>query len=422
MASLIQNTQLLAPDFDFTSEERTILRDLAAEVAALAARPEEIEKADLWRRHNDLEPTRPLVFCDPENSWGEIIPPDSLRCQSDIARKWETALRKEVFWGTCMQDDRVIEPYFNVEHVRSLPDWGLVETKFGGEAGGSYIWDAPVKSWDDAEKLHAPVIRVDFAATDHLRDLAGDLFGDLLTVRVKTSWWWSLGMTWQLANLRGLEQIMFDLIDDPDLIHRLMAILRDGTLAMVDALQECGLLYRNTGGTYVGSGGFGWTNQLPPSDHTGPVRTQDMWGFTESQETVAISPRMFKEFIFPYQYPIMERFGLTCYGCCEPLDNRWKYVKDFPNLRRVSVSPWADRAFFAAQLEDRYVYSMKPNPTDVAMDHFDEDHIRQIIRRDLELTRGCHVEMILKDTHTIRNQPERVTRWVAIALEEAARL
>ena len=54
------------------------------------------------------------------------------------------------------------------------------------------------------------------------------------------------------------------------------------------------------------------------------VRTMDMWGFTESQETVRVSPKMVGEFVFPYQRPLQERFGLNCYGCCEPLDKLCK--------------------------------------------------------------------------------------------------
>jgi hypothetical protein len=149
---------------------------------------------------------------------------------------------------------------------------------------------------------------------------------------------------------------------------------------------------------------------------------RDLWCLAESQETVGVSPKMFAEFILPYQIPIVNRFGLSCYGCCEPLDKRWKYVKEIQNLRRVSVSPWSDRALMAANLEDRYVYSMKPNPAALAMDTFNEDQIRQQLRSDLEATRGCRVEVILKDLHTIRNDPNRVIRWVQIAREEADRI
>jgi hypothetical protein len=125
-----------------------------------------------------------------------------------------------------------------------------------------------------------------------------------------------------------------------------MSILRDGSLAVLDSLASRNLLSLNNGGEYVGSGGFGWSDQLPQPDFNGQVRTVDMWGFAESQETVAISPDMFEEFVFPYQLPLLERFGLNCYGCCEPLDKRWHIVKQLPRLPRISVSPWADREYF----------------------------------------------------------------------------
>ena len=70
----------------------------------------------------------------------------------------------------------------------------------------------------------------------------------------------------------------------------------------LDFLETNGLLSLNTEGAYVGSGGFGWTTSLPQADYDPDhVRTIDMWGFAESQETVAVSAQMFEEFIFPYQ-------------------------------------------------------------------------------------------------------------------------
>lgn len=52
--------------------DNDILRELACKVSELAARPIEDEKQKLWYNHNDLNPTRPLVFCDPEKGWNEI--------------------------------------------------------------------------------------------------------------------------------------------------------------------------------------------------------------------------------------------------------------------------------------------------------------------------------------------------------------
>ena len=405
-----------------STQDRQVLRGLAAQVAELAARPVEQQKRALWYRHNALEPTRPLIFCDPENSWDEIIPPAQLECEGELARGWEVTLRKEIFWGAHMGDDRVIEPYFNVPHVYIESDWGMHETRTGGQDGGSYVWDAPLKSYADLERLHFPQIVIDHEATDRVLDLARETLGDLLAVRLKTTWWWSVGMTWLLIRLRGLAQIMYDMFDHPDGLHRLMAFLRDGHQARLDFLEQNRLLSLNNDGSYVGSGGFGWTHELPQPDFDGHVRTRDLWALAESQETVGISPHMFAEFVFPYQLPLLERFGLSCYGCCEPLDKRWPIVEQIPNLRRVSVSPWSERAQMAERLGDRYIYSMKPSPTDLAMDTFDEERIRAELRAALRATRDCRVEVIMKDNHTIRNDPQRVVRWVQIARQEAEAL
>lgn len=62
---------------------------------------------------------------------------------------------------------------------------------------------------------------------------------------------------------------------------------------------------------------------------------------------------------------------------------------------------------------------MKPNPTDLAMPAFDEETIRAGLRQAMHITRDCRVEVVMKDNHTICNDPRRVTRWVQIAREEA---
>lgn len=402
--------------------ERAVLRDLAAQVAELAARPIEQEKRDLWYRHNALEPTRPVIFCDPEGSWKEIIPPDTLACTSALARGWEFFLRREIFWGSEMRDDRVIVPTFDVARVYTESDWGMASVRTQGQGGGSYVWKAPLQSYDDLDKLRFPQISVDEQATERVLELAHDTLGEHLQVRLKNPWWWTLGMTWTLIDLRGLEQMMLDMVDHPDELHRLMAFLRDGHLAKLDFLEQNGLLSLNTDGSYVGSGGFGWTHELPQPDFHGHVRTRDMWGFAESQETVGVSPSMFAEFVFQYQLPILERFGLNCYGCCEPLDTRWHVIEQVPNLRRVSISPWANKPLMAERLGDRYIYSMKPRPADLAWETMDEEWIRSELRKDLQATRECRVEVIMKDNHTIRNDPRRVVRWVQIARKEAEAL
>jgi hypothetical protein len=421
--------------------DRATLRALAAQVAELAARPIEQEKEALWRAHNALEPTRPLIFCDPENGWNEIFPASTLTCQDETFRQWEFDLRREIFWGTEMKDDRVIRPVFDIPHAYTESDWGMHETRIGGGNGGSYTWDAPLKEYADLARLRFPVITVDWDATRRRLELAQEVFDGLLAVRLYTQWWWTLGLTQTFANLRGLTQMLMDFIAKPEGFHRLMAFLRDGTLARLDFLEQNNLLAANTGGEYVGSGGFGWMDACHCEEHSerrsnlpetgrllrqkparNDVTTKDMWGFAEAQETVGVSPKMFAEFILPYQIPILERFAINCYGCCEPLDKRWQFVRTIPRLRRVSVSPWADVPKMAESLGGDYIFSLKPSPTPLAVSDFDEGLIRAELREKLRHIKGCRVEIIMKDNHTIANDPRRVIRWVELAREESESL
>lgn len=421
----LSTTKGLAGNLTVSSVDRDVLRTLANEVAELASLRLEKEKKKRWIAHNDLRGVEPMVFIDPENGWNEIITQERILCTNPLLRVWEMAMRKEIFWVKEMKDDRVIESCFNVPYSYEDTGWGFVEKIYGDpESGGSYVWDSPITNYaKDLQKLKFPVIRVNYEATNRVMETALELFDDILTVRLRGVWWWSLGMTYEFIKLRGLTNFMMDMYDNPDNIHRLMTFLRDGTLKKLDFLEENRLLALNTEGSYVGSGGFGWTEQLPQTGfNPEKICTIDMWGFAESQETAGVSPEMFAEFILPYQKDILDRFGLNCYGCCEPIDSRWDYVKTLPRLRRISSSPWADKQKMAELLGRNYILSVKPNPTYLARPVLEQDEARKELRDILEATKGGIVELIMKDNHTLGKNPGNATRWVEIAREEIGRV
>jgi hypothetical protein len=126
---------------------------------------------------------------------------------------------------------------------------------------------------------------------------------------------------------------------------------------------------------------------------------------------------MFAEFVFPYQLPLLERFGLNCYGCCEPVDRRLDAILSIPRLRRISVSPWSDQDICAERIGKRFVYSRKPNPAHVCSG-FNERAVREDLRSTLRYSSGLNLEIVLKDTHTVQFDRTRIPRWVAIAREE----
>ena len=406
---------------NISERDRGVLRELAARVAEAAALPIQQERAELIRDLNHLRPRRPVVLAFPEGGWRELVPEEALLCDDPLLRQWERHLRSQVFRHEMIRDDYPLLPHFNIRWRVEVGDFGLQETRTRTEELGSYVWDPPVKSRDDFARLHPRHVEIDRPETARQAETAHEILGDLLEVRIHGSLWWSLGLTGDLVLLRGLEQTMLDMYDDPQLLHDMMALLRDDMMHLLDVYEAEGILSLNNGpDDYVGSGGLGHTDELPAEDFDGTARCADMWVLSESQETVGVGPEQFAEFILPYQLPLMERFGLVCYGCCEPLDTRLDLlIERVPALRRVSVSPWFNRRLAAEKLADRYVYSWKPNPTLVCAPKVNWLEVERTTRETVETARGCCLEMILKDTHTFHNDPERIGRWVEIALGAA---
>ncbi len=410
-------------DTKIDPDEKQFLSDLGKRVKELSALPEMEEKRQLWYDLNSLKPTRAVVFCDPEYGWNQIFTQDQIQCRNSLARRWEMNLRMDIFWGEEMGDDKPVEPFFDVPYTVDPDDWGLqvIYTQTG--TLGSYTWENPIKDYkEDFPKLKIPEVNIDWETTNACVELAKEIFSGSLDVRLKGVWWWSMGLTWLAVLFRGMENFYMDFYDCPEDLKRLLAFISEAKMKRLDYLEKNSLLSQNNDDTYICSGGLGYCHELHiDSGRRDGVRCSDMWGFAESQETVSLSPEMYEEFIFPHEKPLLDRFGLNGYGCCEPLHSRWHVVKKHSNLRRVSCSPWVDLEQMADNLEDKYIFSRKPNPNQISTSTIDKDAIRKNIREELEIIRGCRVEYIMKDNHTIGGNPQNVIDWTRIMKEESIR-
>jgi hypothetical protein len=405
-------------------KDRDILRQLAFEIAQAAGKPEMSEKAKLWTLHNDLKTDYPVILLEPENGWPELLPDSDLKCKGILARQWEQKLRKDLYWVDIIRDDHIIDLYFDVPFCHTNTGWGgVTPERVGGGSGGSYKIIKVIEDYEtEFDKIKFPEIIIDFKSSMQLLEIAHETIGDILAVRQYTKWWWTLGMTWDYIDLRGLEDFLCDFMCAPEWVHRMMDFLCEGHLREIDSLEQQGLLSSNVGNENVGSGGLGFTSELPGYEQGRRVSTKDMWGFVESQETAMTSPEVYKEFILPYHIKIAERFGLNCFGCCEPYDERFKYAREIPRLRRVSCSPWSNRSLTRELLSNKYVASHKLSPWLLAMPKMNEDSVRKEIRDVLENSSGCIPELVMKDLSTFGKNPLNASRWVEIAREEVTRL
>lgn len=399
--------------------DREILRRLAGRVAEIAALPEMAERRRLWCRHNMLRPERPMILVFPEGAWIELIPPDSLTCEDAAARGMELELRRRIYGFEQFHSDNVVEAEWLVHKVVHNSGWGLPTQRTASTVErGAWAFDPVLRDPADLARIQAPQIAHDPDATARRLAEAEELFGDLLTVRL-------VGVnhvSFHLMNLytgwRGYEQVMEDMVVAPETVHEAMSRLEAGYAGLVRQYLEQDLLDLNHDNTYHSSGGVGYTEELPRPAPGDPVRPEMLWASAESQEMAPVSPAMHAEFVMPYERRLLAPFGLTGYGCCEQLHDRMDEVLRFPGIRRVSISPFCDVARAAEQLQDRCIFSWKPQPADL-VGRFDPDRVRAYLQHTLDVTRGGVVEMILKDTHTCQHQGVRFTAWTRIARDLA---
>ena len=408
-----------------TAHDQPILRDLAKQVAHIAELPIQTERRELWKRHNSLQPLRPMILVFPEGSWEELLPRSAMQCQGETAREIERELRRRLYYHHHFQDDTVIEKEWVVSKVIHNSGWGLAPKRIHSRyERGAWRFDPVIKQPDDLEKLKFPQISYDEAATQERLTEIQDLFGDILTVKLKGVAHLSYHLMKEYTELRGLEEVMIDMVDNPQMLHQAMAFLTAGHQGVLQQYITQNLLSLNNDNTYHSTGGNGYTDELPQPDYDPDrIRPVDMWASAEAQEMAQVSPQMHAEFITQYEKQLLTPFGLTGYGCCEDLSHKLDDVCTIPHIRRISISPFADVDISAARLKGDYIFSWKPQPMHL-VGQFNPDRIRNYIRHTIEVAQAndCVLEMILKDTHTCEHQPERFDHWLQIARQEVERI
>jgi hypothetical protein len=399
-----------------------ILRDLVKRYLEVCARPEQQQLRDLWRRHNSLQKTRPLVIVRGGVAFHKEIPQiRELKCEDPFLRGHEAALRQDLYKST-LPDDRIFEPWITMRAAYKCSGWGVeINRNRTEDVAGTWKIDYPIKEEADIEKLRAPWHEIDEEETSRRRDRLEEAVGDLIPISVDRApayRTWSGDLSTDLGYLRGIENFMLDMSDRPQWLHRLLKFLRDGVLRthrQAEVAGDWGLNdHQNQSMPYA-------EELEDPAPDVYKVDRSELWYFAAAQEFALVGPKQHDEFLLQHQIPIMEKFGLTAYGCCEDLTEKIDILRQIPNLRRIAVTPWADVPKCAEQIGEDYVISWRPSPERMVCSGFSEDRVRRITEDALEACRGLHVDIALKDIQTVQNEPERLKKWAQITREVAER-
>jgi len=400
-----------------SQKESDRIRALAESVATIAREPRMTAIKKRWADVNALrKPDRAPVWCRPMGCWKEIITDDMLECTQPWLRQLELQFLKTIHKRD-IGDDEPVEEYLSVGAAfprEPRNTWGVdIGRHHSSEEGGAWAYDPPLKTAEDMDKLQAPSFTYCEEETVERKSRLEDLLGDILPVKLTAGPLLNVTLGTAAAELRGLEQMMMDMIDDPAQMHRLMAHLRDANLSALDQLEATGLITPNNNGPMTCSDPIGDTQ-------TNALTAKNLWCMANSQEFDQVSPAMWQEFCLDYQKPIFERFGQVAYGCCENLTHKIDGVLSIPNLRIFVCSAWTDLAAIQDRIAQDYCIMWRQKASDVVFPD-DANQIKHDLMEGARQLRGHHYQIVLRELETLAGHPQRLHEWTQFAKEAAER-
>lgn len=413
-------------------KDATVLRELARRYMEIAQLDIMAERKQLWKDLHDLKPQRPMVIFEPY--WLDGYMADyKVQCEDPLLRNVETKMMFSIRQYEQMGDDVVLEPYFRIAWweptlTSTGKDFGeiVIEEHNALEAGLAYLSNFPIKTPDDIKRMTPRTFKIDREPSLAMKAKLEEIFGDILPIRLANfdNFCYDLGnqpftgnnflgITWDFFKLVGTMNMMLWAYDYPDAIHELNRFLVDDKKRFFQFLLDEDLLDFNTDNQFGGPSSYGYVSDLPACGTDKKVELKDLWTWPESQETQAMSPSMLNEFFLPYIGDLASMFGLSYYGCCEGIHDRFEYIeKAIPNLRTVSISGWSDFAKAGELLGNKYVFSRKPVPAYVSTPSPEWDMVEKDAIETRNATKNGCVEIILRDVYSSTVTPDRAVQWV----------
>jgi len=403
--------------------DREILRGLAGQIAEIAHLPAQDETRALYRALNGLRPVRPAVLVD-ELPWNQLNAEGelTLTCGDPLFLSAEDQMRKQLYrWNHC-RGDLLIDPFYALGRTVHVGGIGLkvVEDTLAADKGNHIVahhYHDQLADHSALDKLRVPTVEVDDADTEMKRVKLDAAFGDILPIQLMGVRHANGFAPWDfLSMIRGVEPLLTSLYDEPEFMHAFLRKYTDIHLALLDVYERENLIEPYQPVIHCTPG---LTDELPGDIPGGRVTRKNIWGRGTAQIFASVSPAMHDEFDIQYEREYFAGFGLVYYGCCEPLHDKMDIVKKLPNLRKISVTPWADVNISAEQMGRDCVLSRKPNPASVAVPYLDEELLRADILETLDACKRNNTpcEFILKDISSACYNPNNLTRWAEVVME-----
>lgn len=403
-----------------------ILRNLANQYAQIAFSEHQKEVYHLHASVNDLHPVRPIVLID-EIPWNELNFDGSLtlECQDNDFRNLERELRRVIFQWKYFPADMLVKPYLSIEKKIDSTGIGLTvqeetRTTDADNEIVSHKYKEQLRNMDDLQKLHSPVISYDKETTLKRFYKIADAVGDIIPVKITgADTGYGLGLiSWDIiAQYMDIDTLLYNLIDEPEFMHAIMRRLTDIFTDTIHQYEDLNLL--NPDSAYVHCSSASSKTLMEGIQDYEHITAGNVWGRGLAQILSNVSPQMHDEFEIQYAKEALAPFGFVYYGCCEPLDTKIDLLRQIHNLRKISISPWANINIAAEQIGKDYVLSAKPSPTNLVAAASDPELIKTELAGILHACSAnhCPTELLLKDISTAGYSLENLIAWERIAME-----
>ena len=396
--------------------DHDVLQPLVERTLELAARPEEAARKELWARHNALLPTGKipvsLTFENiPDRQWDLMFGPNHLRCQSEMGRYVEFYLKKRIWVAENVPDDHVVWPAIAVPalYTPQHHDWGVeLGWRHTDDELGSEAIVAPFADEIDLSRLRRPQTDVDEPATAaRLAEVADLVRGQLSVYAVYAT----LGESplEQVVQMRGMEQLLYDVYDRPEMVHQMMEFVTDTIITDHRRREARGWINcpADPGGRYQMVPTFRQIATDLPDDIAGRrPRVRDERAYLSAQSAEGLGPKMFAEFLHPYHSRIAELYppkSVYFHGC-ERLDHKFAILATLPNLGRQHVSAWSSVERAVEAFGGSVVLEVTDHPNMVALAPAREE-IRRGLKARVDAAEGHPMDLSITDIYNLAGDP-----------------
>ncbi len=421
----------MAKDIDFRQEDARTLQPLVNKILELSAHPRQEERKKLWAGHHALYATERIpvtVYYEgiPRSQWKFMFGKNYLKTKSALAQRIEFDLKRQLWMAENVPDDHIIWPSVILPAAILQPvRWGVPLKWVGTDENANNPLEArkiipPFVDQIDVGRLRFTDMVIDKTATSLRVEQANELVESRLHVDVYYS---NLGYSpFEVAvKMRGIQNIMYDVIDHPDRVHSLMDFITSAYESHHRGREERGWINcaLSADGKYTQVGfrvhcafrALDFNLEMP--------RLADEWAYISAQSSAGFSPELYEEFVHSYNVRLAKNFvnQTVYYHGCECLDRKLNVIAKLPNLRRFHVSPWSSLEVAKEIFQGELILEVHAHPGTVFFSFTRED-MRSNLKELVRAAEGVPIDLNLSDIHSFNGDPELLTMWA----EEAQRV